>query len=915
MAVQLFSHNEKAYKAAAAMLAGAGKAAIVHPTGTGKSYIAFKLIEDHPDRRFLWLSPSEYIFKTQCESIRRTAPDFRMDGVTFMTYARLMLQDGAAMLALQPDYIVLDEFHRSAAAQWSTGVTRLLEAFPNAKLLGLSATSIRYLDSNRDVGQELFGENQITMTLGEAIVRGILPAPTYVTTVFKYQQELEKYQRRIDSQRQGGLQDANQKYLDALRRALEQADGLDRIFARHMTVKNGKYIVFCSGYEHMQEMISNAHDWFAGVNPNMHLYKAYSDDPETSKAFANFKAEEGDALKLLYCIDMLNEGIHVSDISGVILFRPTISPIIYKQQIGRALTSGDSKTPLILDIVNNFDGLSSIAAIQEEMTLAVQRMAINGEKDQIVTDRFEVIEQVHDCRVLFERLQNSLSSTWEQNFAAASVYFAEYGDLRVPKKYVTPGGIALGQWILYMRMTRRGRTGGKLTPAQVERLDSIGMIWDNPREIVWERNFEAAQQYYGQYGNLMVPIHYVAEDGTKLGAWLSNMRTARQEGRTQALLTDERIKRLDRIGMVWDVTSEQWERNYAEAVHYYNAHDDLMVPAAYLTESGFALGKWMRNLQRARRKGLLTDGQISRLDALDMVWGNRNDLQWQHMYALAQRYYAKHGDLKVPLSYIAPGGEPLGRWVNRQRNARKNPGNENARLTPERIEKLNALAMDWRMEDAWEHRYELARQYKQQHGNAEIPAKYKTEDGIWLGTWLYRQRVLMNRGSLTPLQEQKLHALDKTVLQTHAEALWDRAYEAANAYYLAHGNIAVPKEFVSENGVRLNEWLSRQRRNRQEGKLSNEQISLLSKLGYRWDADDPWDANYKRARDYFAQHGNLQIPKKFDDGGEINLNLWLNRQRQKLEGRGNGAALTEAQRSKLLSLGVATASGGQGQGA
>ena len=143
MAVQLLSHNEKACKAAAAMLAGAGKAAIVHPTGTGKSNIAFKQIEDHPDRRFLWLSPSEYIFKTQCESIRRTAPDFRMDGVAFMTYARLMLQDDAAMRALQPDYIVLDEFHRSAAAQWSTGVTRLLEAFPNAKLLGLSATSIR----------------------------------------------------------------------------------------------------------------------------------------------------------------------------------------------------------------------------------------------------------------------------------------------------------------------------------------------------------------------------------------------------------------------------------------------------------------------------------------------------------------------------------------------------------------------------------------------------------------------------------------------------------------------------------------------------------------------------------------------------------------------------------------------------
>ncbi len=110
---------------------------------------------------------------------------------------------------------------------------------------------------------------------------------------------------------------------------------------------------------------------------------------------------------------MLNEGVHIEEISGVILFRPTISPIVYKQQIGRALTAGDSKTPLILDIVNNFEGLCSIAGLQNEMTQAVQRLYANSEGDRIVTDRFEIIEQVRDCRILFEQLQRSLSSTWD----------------------------------------------------------------------------------------------------------------------------------------------------------------------------------------------------------------------------------------------------------------------------------------------------------------------------------------------------------------------------------------------------------------------------------------------------------------------------------------------------------------------
>ena len=115
-------------------------------------------------------------------------------------------------------------------------------------------------------------------------------------------------------------------------------------------------------------MISHVPQWFAAIDPAPTVYRALSEDPSTDKAFADFKADNSDHLKLLFCIDMLNEGVHVAGISGVILFRPTVSPIIYKQQIGRALTAGDSATPLILDVVNNFEGLSSISGLQDEMS-------------------------------------------------------------------------------------------------------------------------------------------------------------------------------------------------------------------------------------------------------------------------------------------------------------------------------------------------------------------------------------------------------------------------------------------------------------------------------------------------------------------------------------------------------------------
>ena len=553
VALRLFEHNEKAYHAAVWMMEQYGKAAIVHPTGTGKSYIAFKLIEDNPEKVVIWLSPSEYIFKTQLESLKRNDPDFPLANVHFYTYAKLMCcTEGqlAEIAGLQPSYIILDEFHRAGAECWGESTVALLKLCPEAKLLGLTATNVRYLDNNRDMAEELFDSRVASdMTLGEAIVRGILPAPNYVTTVYQYQKTLAKYQARVDNLRTPGIQDANQKYLDALRRALEQADGLDRVFAHHITNKCGKYIVFCASKEHMDEMVPHVPEWFAGVNPDVVVYQAYSDDPNTDKAFSDFKTDTSNRLKLLFCIDMLNESVHVEGISGVILFRPTISPIIYKQQIGRALTAGDNTTPIILDVVNNFEGLASISGLQSEMQEAVHRLYANGEGDKIVTEWFEVVEQVHDCRVLFEQLQASLSSSWEHYFSEASIYYAEHGNLNVPKLYTTPSGLSLGVWLVTQRRVREGQTQGNLTEQQIARLDSIGMVWGNRDDRQWNEGYQKARRYFDAHGDLNVPVGYVSPDGYNLGNWVKRQRYTRHNPeKSCAVLTEERIARLDTIG-------------------------------------------------------------------------------------------------------------------------------------------------------------------------------------------------------------------------------------------------------------------------------------------------------------------------------------------------------------------------------
>lgn len=701
MVLHLFEHNARAYQAAAAMLEQYGKAAVVHPTGTGKSYIAFKLIEDHPDAAFLWLSPSEYIFRTQLENLQKQAPDFPLGNVRFATYARLLFcteEQLAEIAALHPAYIIMDEFHRAGAERWGESVRKLLELCPDAKLLGLTATNVRYLDNNRDMAEELFdGHIASEMTLGEAIVRGILPAPKYVTTVFRYQNELAKYQARVDSLRSPGVQDANQKYLEVLRRALEQADGLDRVFAKHITEMCGKYIVFCSGKEHMDEMAFHVPEWFADVNKNIKVYKTYASDPEASKEFAAFKADKGEHLKLLFCIDMLNEGVHVEGISGVILFRPTVSPIIYKQQIGRTLTAGTTAAPLILDVVNNFEGLSSISGLQKEMTAAVQRLYANGEGEKIVAERFEVIEQVQNCRILFERLENSLSSTWDHYFAAASLYYAEHGDLKVPLRYKTPGGLSLGDWVQTQRQIRKGkRTFGTLTQQQIERLDGIGMVWETRSETAWARGLEAARRYRQQYGDLQVPSAYKDADGFALGNWIRNTRSRFGSGG----LKESQIRELDALGMVWNNIDAKWERCYAEAALYYEKHGSLNLAPKYVSPSGIRLGAWVENQRAYYLKGELSDDKIRRLEAIGMLWESRNDRQWLKVYEAAARYFQQYGDLNVPYQYVSPEGIRLGYWVVRQRAAYKGRFSIEKKtnrkpLSYERKRLLDAIGMNW----------------------------------------------------------------------------------------------------------------------------------------------------------------------------------------------------------------------------
>ena len=884
MAMQLFEHNKTAYEAAVHMLTERGKAAVIHPTGTGKSFIGFKLCEDNPVKTICWLSPSRYIYQTQLENLAETSDSYQPENVKFYTYAKLMNVTDEEIAEIKPDYIILDEFHRCGAELWGAGVDAVLKAYPDVPVLGLSATAIRYLDNQRDMTDELFDGNVASeMTLGEAIVRGILAPPKYILSIFSYQQDLEKYEKRVRTAKSKATRDEAEKILEALRRALDKAVNLDTLFDKHMSDRNGKYIVFCANLEHMQDMMEKAKAWFKKVDKKPHIYSVYSDDPTASKSFADFKADNDEKhLKLLYCIDALNEGVHVPDVSGVILLRPTISPIIYKQQIGRALSASKSRNPVIFDIVNNIENLYSIDAIEEEMKVAIQYYRSHGGEGFVVNETFELIDKVSDCKSLFDELEGTLSASWDIMFEQAKKYFDENGNLDVSKRYFTPEGYSLGAWLTTQRRVYKGEVNGILTQVQIDKLNALGMRWESVRDIAWEKYYAAAEAYYKKHGDLIVPRPYIGENNTELGRWISQIRIYKKNGTNSKYITDERVAALDKIGMVWDVPDYLWEENYSAAVRYHHEHGDLDVPAKYIDSEGIKLGQWMKGL-RSNRNGTakkakeLTEEQIARLDAIGMIWETKYEKQWNDAFQELCDYYHRNGTFEMPVSYMTESGIALGKWIRRQRDFY-----EQGRITEEHISMLRDIGFTLEKIDPWEEKFLLAKAYFEEHGDLNVPHDYIVK-GVWLHKWLNEQKLITEgkrKKQHTPEQLAKLEAIGLKYGVRQNNEKWNEKYELAKAYFEEHGDLDIPYSYTV-NDFALGKWLSSQKTYYNNGKLSAEQEEMLNSISIRWKSKrdtkiaESYRVGFEHLELFIAEKGldALTYNTVCEDG--YNLGKWL----------------------------------------
>ena len=172
--IELYEHNQKAYDALLDMLGERDRACIIKPTGTGKFVIIAKMVQDNPDKRFLLLGTNDYMFNDQMANLAEIAPGFTPENLQFMTYAAAMGMERRNDCVPPYDVIIADEFHHCGAEEWGKGVTHILNANESAKVVGFTATPIRYSDGGRNMADEIIGYN-VGFDLGFLSAVGVRP--------------------------------------------------------------------------------------------------------------------------------------------------------------------------------------------------------------------------------------------------------------------------------------------------------------------------------------------------------------------------------------------------------------------------------------------------------------------------------------------------------------------------------------------------------------------------------------------------------------------------------------------------------------------------------------------------------------------------------------------------------------------
>jgi len=397
--------------------------------------------------------------------------------------------------------------------------------------------------------------------------------------------------------------------------------------------------------------------------------------------------------------------------------------------------------------------------------------------------------------------------------------------------------------------------------------------------------------YIAQEGHTAVPLRFVTDDGFRLGTWVHSRRTDYTIGR----LTAVRVLELTALGMIWSPLDVGYRTGVAHLEVFVARVGHAAVPIGFVSEDGFTLGTWVSNRRMNYRAGKLTAARVAELTALGMVWSSR-DSGYQSGVNHLRAYIAQEGHANVPDRFVTDDGFRLGTWV-RSRRTDYTIGS----LIAARVAELNELGMVW---DSLDSDYQAGvahlRVFAAREGHANVPARFVTDDGFRLGSWVSNRRMNYRAGKLTAARVTELNELG--MVWDSLDSDYQAGLVCLQAFATREGFAAVPARFVTGDGFRLGYWVRRRRVDYRSGKLTAARIAELNALGMVWGTPhtDSYRTGVNYLRAYIAQEGHANVPRRYvtDDG--VTLGNWVATRRRDCR----AGKLTAARIAELNALGM-----------
>lgn len=647
--IELFSHNERAYRAIEEGFKHHRIGAVVQATGTGKSFLLARYIVRHAAERILVVAPN----RTILGEIRR-AVGGKIPHVIYRTFQALTRTSGTERCSLRIDDILIDEFHHFGAEAWGEAVREIMSANPEARILGTSATPIRPEGMIDTVDVYFEGNLFYELSLPQAWYYGILPIPVLVQSVYGAAGQLDKLQKALDTSAcPANRRKYIQKKLDAARRDFKTSWGAPRLIRQFLPPAVRKLLVFCPDKEELRQMRSEVMEWLkeAGMPGRpfeIHTDKSRRENERTLKAFR----EESEELHVLFSINMLIEGLHVEGIDAALFLRRTESYVVTLQQLGRCLKAGSEKRPVILDFVNNLSGKSVYDVLARDLErisllrspkgfIGVSDFQVNGFFSDIRKRVNEILAELEPWEIMYQRLLEYRAA--EQDWPS-----------------VAEG--KLGLWCHTQRVSRRQ---GTLPPGRIRRLEAIDFDWEQ-QDSRWEKNFRLLKAFYEN------KRRWPKRGEGEVSAWCNTQRQARKNG----TLTKERIRRLDSIGFIWEYDREEdWQEKCRQLSVFYR------VCHRWPKSTEGSLGAWCVTQRKMWKNGQLLPERKETLDRLGFIWSAEET--WSDNLQKLEAFYKKYH--RWPTSREGA----LGSWYKVQRQLYRN-----GRLSEERRRKLENVVGD-----------------------------------------------------------------------------------------------------------------------------------------------------------------------------------------------------------------------------